>query len=230
MRLPSLLPIVPVLAALAASVPMTHARADDVTIYRCIDARGRLTLRDTPCPKGEHQETRTMLRPRDAPPRPRASAPAAPPVPAVERPAVTIVYPPRPLYECVTPDGGLYTSDTAEGNPRWVPLWTLGYPVLPLLPRREAGVDFRFRDRHVDISGGSHLHRGPVYPIAAYGAGSWIRDACHALPQQEVCDRLRDRRSELRRRFFNAQPSERDVLRVEERGINARLGSDCGGN
>lgn len=226
----SLLPLVSVLAVLAATVPTKPARADDVTIYRCIGARGRLTLRDTPCPKGEHQETRTMLRPRDAPPRPRPAALAAPSTPAVDRPAVTLVYPPRPLYECVTPDGERYTSDTAEGHPRWVPLWTLGYPVLPILPRREAGVDFRFRNRHVDISGGSHLRGGPVYPIAAYGAGSWIRDACHALPQQEVCDRLRDRRSEVRRRFFNAQPSERDVLRVEERGINARLDSDCGGN
>lgn len=218
------------LAAFAALVPRAQARADEVTIYRCVDARGRLTLRDTPCAKGERQETRTMLRPKDAPPRPRAASPEAPagtlPGPA----PVTIVYPPRPLYECVTPDGERYTSDTAEGNPRWVPLWTLGYPVLPVRPRRDAGVDFRYRDRHVDISGGSHVRRGPVYPIAAYGAGSWIRDTCHALPQAEVCDRLRDRRNEVRRRFFNAQPSERDVLRVEERGINARLDDDCGGS
>jgi hypothetical protein len=43
------------------------------------------------------------------------------------------------------------------------------------------------------------------------------------LPQADVCDRVRDRRDELRTRFFNAMPSERDVLRVEERGLNARL-------
>jgi hypothetical protein len=36
-----------------------------------------------------------------------------------------------------------------------------------------------------------------------------------------------DRRDAIRRRFFNAMPSERDVLRVEERGINARLANDC---
>ena len=33
-----------------------------------------------------------------------------------------------------------------------------------------------------------------------------------------------------RTRFFNAMPSERDVLRVEERAINARLDNDCGGS
>ena len=33
---------------------------------------------------------------------------------------------------------------------------------------------------------------------------------------------------ELRRSFFNAQESERNVLRREERGLNARLADDCG--
>jgi hypothetical protein len=70
----------------------------------------------------------------------------------------------------------------------------------------------------------------PVYPAYPAMAGTWIRDACHGLPQQEVCARLRDRRDEIRRRFFNAQPSERDLLRNEERGIDARLGDDCGGD
>jgi hypothetical protein len=45
-----------------------------------------------------------------------------------------------------------------------------------------------------------------------------------------VCARLRDRRDEINRRFFNAQPSERDTLRVEERGVVARLDEDCGGH
>lgn len=205
-----------------------RAGTDEVTIYRCVDAKGRLTLRDTPCAKGEQQQARTMLRPKDAPPPPRQSArevsePATP-----QPPQIVLAYPPRPLYECITPDGERYTSDTSEGNPRWVPLWTLGYPVLPTHPRSDAGVDFGIRNRHIAITGGSHVTTGPHYPIAAYGAGSWIRDTCYALPQAEVCDRVRDRRNEVRRRFFNAQPSERDVLRVEERGLNARLDNDCG--
>jgi hypothetical protein len=50
------------------------------------------------------------------------------------------------------------------------------------------------------------------------------------LPPQEACARLRDRRAELRNRFFNAQEKERDVLRREERALNARLDNDCGGH
>lgn len=216
-----------VLALLLLAWPPRPVTAAEVTIYRCVGANGRLTLRDTPCAKGERQEARTMLRPKDAPPRPAARRPARA-EPLAERTRVVVAYPPRPLYECSTPDGERYTSDSSEGNPRWVPLWTLGYPVYPVYPREHAGVDFRIRNRHVDISGGQHIDSGPVYPIAAYGAGTWIRDICHALPQAEVCDTLVDRRDEIRRRFFNAMPSERDVLRIEERGINARLDNDCG--
>ena len=216
-----------VLALLLLAWPSRPVIAAEVTIYRCVGANGRLTLRDTPCAKGERQETRTMVRPKDAPPRP-ATPRRAVPARDVERTRVVVAYPPRPLYECSTPDGERYTSDSPEGNPRWVPLWTLGYPVHPLYPRQQAGVDFRIRNRHVDISGGQHIDSGPVYPIAAYGVGTWIRDTCYALPQAEVCDHLVDRRDEIRRRFFNAMPSERDVLRIEERGINARLDNDCG--
>jgi hypothetical protein len=57
----------------------------------------------------------------------------------------------------------------------------------------------------------------------------WVRDECHALPQVEVCDRLRDRREQIRSRRFNAQANERATLGTEERGINARLAEDCGG-
>lgn len=201
--------------------------AGDVTIYRCVDAKGKLTLRDTPCAKGQTQQTRTMLRPKDAPARPVARRPE-PAQRDAERTRVVIAYPPQPLYECSTPDGERYTSENSEGNPRWVPLWTLGYPVYPIHPRQQSGVEFRIGNRTAEISGGSRIDSGYGYPPAAYGAGTWIRDTCHPLPQGEVCDRLVDRRDEIRRRFFNAQPSERDVLRVEERGINARLDNDCG--
>jgi hypothetical protein len=216
-------------ALLVPALMAGSVRAADVVIYRCVDAKGKLALRDTPCAKGEKQETRTMQRPQDAPPRP-APAPAVvrdePPQPQ----RVVTVYPARAMYECTTPDGDRYTSDSSAGNPRWVPLWTLDYPVYRAHPRTQAGVDFRIAGPHVDITGGSHIQSGSGLSPAAYGAGTWIRDACYALPPAEACDRLVDRRDEIRRRFFNAQPSERDVLRLEERGINARLSNDCGIN
>ena len=139
-----------------------------------------------------------MLQPKDAPPRPTAQAPAlpAPPSPATP-PTLVVVRAPQPMYECTTPDGERYTSANPEGNPRWVPLWTLGWPVYE----------------------GAWTNT----------AGTWIRDACSALPQAEVCARLDDRRDEIRRRFFQAMPSERARLEVERRGIDARMDNDCGG-
>lgn len=220
---------------LLASIPIGDAvAADAVTIYRCTDASGKLTLRDTPCSKGQQQETRSMLRPKDgAPPAsPVAKPPTPPAVPATTR--VVVVSPPRPLYECITPDGSRYTSDTAEGNLRWVPLWTLGYPVYRgggYRARTSGSIDIDAGN--VRIHGGSSSgtgHPGPAYVPRYAAAGTWVRDSCHALPPREVCARLFDRRDEIRRLFFNAMPSERDVLRVEERGINARLDNDCGGS
>ena len=196
-----------VLLGLAAS----RAHAQSVTIYRCVDAKGHLTLRDTPCAKDQKQETRTMQRPTDAP---RKPAPAPRPAPAQGEPVVVyprerdVYVPARPLYECITPDGVSYTSDTGEGNPRYVPLWTVGYP------------SYAF-------GGGGMVGTNYIGPYA--NAATFVRDTCYMLPQDEVCDRVRDRRDALRTRFFNAMPSERDVLRVEERSLNARLANDCGG-
>ena len=48
------------------------------------------------------------------------------------------------------------------------------------------------------------------------------------LPPREACARLRDRREQIRTRFFNAQEKERDALRLEERSVLARLDNDCG--
>jgi hypothetical protein len=163
-----------------------------------------------------------MLRPVDAPASPTAPAKphAAVPAPQAE-PRTVYLAPPRPLYECVTPEGGRYTSDDGRGNPRWVPLWTLGYPVVR--PRSVLGDNIGHPERVMRPP-----HRDINWPVAT-GGGSWIRDDCTMLPPVEACARLRDRRSTLRTRFFNAQEKERDLLREEERALNARLDNDCGG-
>lgn len=232
-------------AASVLLVATACASAAEVTIYRCTDAQSRLTLRDTPCRKGERQQTREMLRPTDpAPGRvSRAPAPVRASQPAPTR--VIVVTTPRPLYECVTDDGERYTSDTAAGNLRWVPLAVLGYRVYPggyYDYGREYGRGVSGRVDYSDgpIRGRIELGRPPTYgppttmyppPIgAAYGypAGIWIRDACHALPQQDVCSRLSDRRYELDRQYNSALQSERTRITTQQRGIDARLANDCG--
>ncbi|MCY7354190.1 MAG: DUF4124 domain-containing protein [Lysobacter sp.] len=217
------------LALFLMLLPNGNAMADDqVTIYRCVDAKGKLTLRDSPCVKGQQQQQRSMVRPKDPPPRPVAKTvrvkPAAAAMPAEIR--YVVVNPPRPLYECERPDGTRYSSDNDDGNRRWVPLWTLGYPVY----RERLALGDRIGAPPPGADAGRGGPRSAMGYGAFYGGGTWVQDDCYPLPQDEVCAQLSDRRSELRRRYFNAMPSERETLGVEERGLNARLRADCGIN
>lgn len=219
------------LAALLAGA-YAASQAAEITLYRCVDAKGKLTLRDSPCAKGEKQEIRTFQRPVDPPARPVAQKQplSAPAQPAEIR--YVMVNPPRPMYECVAPDGDRYTSDNDAGNPRLVPLWTLGF-------RPSRGVSIGSGAGNSVNSGigmrppPASAHRPPpggtVYP-AIYAGSTYIADECHALPPQEVCDRLNDRRYEIKRRYLNAMPSERAVLDNEERSLVARMNDDCGRN
>ncbi|MFC3550631.1 DUF4124 domain-containing protein [Lysobacter cavernae] len=230
-RLPRWLPLALLFAA-------TITCAAEITIYRCTDQHGRLTLRDTPCAKGETQQAREMQRPKDPPPRPAAVVkPAAPAVTAAPpAPRYVVVTPPRPMYDCVTPDGEHYLSDTDAGNPRWVPLWTLGYPAYPMAPYPHGGVSGRLDFGGGDVRGSVRLGEPgyarpprPGPPVAALPAGTWVRDACYPLPQQDVCERLRDRRYELGRRYNSALQSERHRIDDEQRILDARLANDCAG-
>ena len=244
---------------LAINAGSAFAQDDDITIYRCTDAKGQLTLQDAPCGKDESQQTRRMLQPQDPPPRaaPATLAPAPQTTIPGASPAI-VLRTPQPMYECVRADGDRYTSDDDAGNPRWVSSdWTLDDAVpfyasgivsgAAATPASSASNSVR------SASGGNgapQLHFRNIAPAEppssppprpghgrghrhglgyGYGGGMWVRDECHALPQVETCARLRDRREEIRRRFFNAQETERATLDKEERGINARLSVDCGG-
>jgi hypothetical protein len=228
-------------------LPVATASAQpsgNVTVYRCTGSDGHVTLTDRPCASGTAQQVRTLQRPQDAPP-PRPMTAAVDPRPAEPAPVVqtVVMRTPQPMYECITPDGKRYTSETGDGNPRWVPLWTLGYRARRI-DHQAANDNFNAYVRDRPLGGYVGLppkpdaaasnpppppphrpHLGSMHSPAT--GGTWVRDTCHPLPQAEVCARLKDRREEIRRRFFNAQESERNELRREERGINARLQADC---
>jgi len=253
-RLPRLL-LLPLLAASAGSAV---AQDGDITIYRCTDAGGHLTVQDSPCASGQEQQTRRMIQPTDPPPRAEAvvpvaleAAPEPPPQP------VAAAHAPRPMYECIRDDGSRYTSDDGEGNPRWVAGgWGWWQPAGPRRGNRGTGRAgggasssgttptpppahdssggsgapvLRFRSADNTPSPPPRPHGHGHHDPGYGGGGQWVRDVCHALPQAEVCSRLHDRREEIRRRRFNAQANERATLNVEERGISARLSEDCGG-
>ena len=219
-------PRLPLLLFILLALLPAHATAQDVTIYRCIGPGDTLTLRDSPCEAGEKQQTRSMQRPQDparvAMPTPKPTAPVVAPSPR----EVKVIYrtPPRPLYECTSSDGARYPSDNSEGNLRWVPLWSVGFPAWT---HRGGG------GSRPDRPGGTPSPRPPhgIYPqpgVVLPAGGTWVRDECHALPQAEVCARLYDQRYELIRRYNSALQSERRALELEQRGIEARLSNDCG--
>lgn len=227
--------------ALSAQESATEKPAHDaVTIYRCLGAGGAVTLRDSPCPKGERQEVRAMQRPRD-PPAAATTPPIALPAPATPPPAererVVYLTPPRPMYECVTPEGDTYTSDNGDGNPRWVPYWTVGYPIWPRGGGASVSGNVSIGNGNLSFSSGGPVPLPPTHPpgghpprpgVALPAGGAWVRDECHVLPQQEVCARLSDRRYDILRRYASAMPSERRTLDLEQRGIDARMANDCG--
>ena len=217
-------PRLPLLLLVSMLLAPSLALAEDVTIYRCIGPGGALALRDSPCLKGETQQVRSMTRPKD--PAPGISPITTPRPPATTAPAreVQVIYrsPPRPMYECVTAEGERYTSDNGDGNPRSVPLWTLGYP---MWSRRNNG--HGLGTPH-DPSGNPGSSRPPRPGMVLPAGTAWIRDECHALPQEEICARLSDRRYEIIRRYNSALQSERRQLELEQRGIDARIANDCG--
>lgn len=124
-----------VLASLAIFLfAVGPAATQDITVYRCQDAAGRVTLQDEPCAAGQDQTERRMTRPRDPAPRP---APAdsdrdrAPDVdqPPPEPPPQALPYPPPPLFQCTDYDGEVRYSEDYDPSTRCVPLSVLGYDV-----------------------------------------------------------------------------------------------------
>lgn len=199
----------------------------NVRIYRCVGSNGSVALQDAPCSNGR-QQVLDMQRPQDPPPRVVSTSPerdndtAATSSRAPREVRIVRVQPPQPMYECVNDEGHRYSSDNAEGNPRWVPIWSYApvggphaprRPMPPLSGTRPAG------------AGGSYPPSGLIVPAGS----TLVRDSCHPLPAQEVCARLKDRRWELIRRYNSALQSEREQLVREQRGIDARLDQDCGG-
>ncbi len=125
------------IALLAAALCLPALAQTDMTIYRCVDPSGAVTLQnDVPCPKGSQQSVRkvgvlpTMPAPLAAPaapaskPAPVAATPPPPAAPSAPAPLVRTA--PPPLFQCRTWDDRDYLGDTAEPPATCVPVQAMG--------------------------------------------------------------------------------------------------------
>lgn len=122
-----------VLASLAIFLfAVGPAATQDITVYRCQDSAGRVTLQDEPCAAGQAQSERHMVRPQDPAPRPASATVAEPepePEPVAQPDYAPMPYPPPPLFQCTDYDGEVRFSEAYDPNTRCVPLSVLGYDV-----------------------------------------------------------------------------------------------------
>ena len=164
--------------------------AAEITVYRCQDDKGRVTLQDEPCPAGQRQTTRGMIRPQDPPPRLAAAAQDAPEPPAqpAPGPAPARLLPPPPLFQCTDYDGAVRYAEDYNPDTRCVPLAVLGY----------------------DLRGS---------PQAA-AACRWVTESCLRLDDPSACDqfeaRLKQARSDALHAFSDTAAYRRsEVTRLE---------------
>jgi len=112
-------------ALLAAENNPAKKAEPTVTIHRCVDSKGHVTLQDNACAAGSQDSSRVMLRPKDTP----AAAPLPLPAPApepVQAPPPPWI-PPPDLFVCTSYDGVERYSESYDPNPRCEP-YVLYYP------------------------------------------------------------------------------------------------------
>jgi hypothetical protein len=162
------------------AVPCALVRAQkSMTIYRCVDPSGAVTLQnDVPCPKGSQQSIRNVgvLPTLPAPPA-AATLPAAKPKPsapptrteAVDQAPPVAHNPPPPLFQCRTWDERDYFGETGEPPASCVPVESVG------------------------IDGSSELAAGSTCEMR--------QDACTPIPAEQLCASWKKRMDEAEFRW-----------------------------
>lgn len=200
------------------------AAAEVLTIYRCTSADGAVSLQDTPCRADAEQTRRQVLRRLDSPsPTPTAELSPAVEVPPPADDAASGRPPPPPLWLCVDFDGSQRESGDGEPRGRYVPLWVVG------------------RDPNAPAQLFGRVGDAPALPAVAPPDGArtrvvsgnqaapqvWVAERCYRLDPATACRRYADRRRELERRIFNAQPGERALLAPQSAALRRTLSESC---
>lgn len=171
-----------------------------VTVHRCIDAKGLVTLQGDPCPPGSHDTTREMTRPKDPPP---GSAPPPPPPIVIEPPREEYVpnreiIPPPPIYRCTNTAGEERFSEQYDPNPRCEPI-VLYYP-----------------------------YAGVSTPVGAQAITCrWIEDSCVRLTDWQACARFRTMLKEARSAVLHAFSDTAAYRKSEVERLSQIVNENC---
>ena len=187
--------------AVAGSAPAEKAGpGNTVTVHRCVDAKGLVTLQGDPCPPGSKDTAREMTRPKDPPP---GSTPPPPPIiiaPPQEEEIVQRreIIPPPPMYRCTNPDGEVRYTEQYDPNPRCEPI-VLYFPF--------PGI------------------RQPSSPQAL--SCRWIEDSCVKLSDWEACQHWQVKRKEAASAILHAFSDTAAYRRSELARANQILNDNC---
>lgn len=188
----------PLVALLAVAVQRDSRAADGITVHRCVDAKGAVTLQDKPCPKtSAASSTREMVRPRDAPPRPVEPPGAEPePVAAQEWHYEPMREPPPPMYVCTSYDGIVRESEVYDPNPRCEPI-VLYHP----------GAEWMSPQMR--------------------NSCQWVEDSCVRQTDEQACKRWRAKHKRAKSDALHADSSTQDYKRSELLRITQILRDHC---
>lgn len=165
------------LAVLLCTAAPVHAE-DTVTVHRCVDGKGRVSLQNDPCPPGSRDSVKTMLRPKDAAVSPvpsdaGATGEKAPPVSqSAPAPPDYEPLPPPPMYRCTSYDGIERIGENYDPNPRCEPL-ALYFPAQQLTAEQA-------------------------------GACRWVQDSCVRLSDAAACEVWKTRKKEAASALLHA--------------------------
>ena len=187
----------PVPASKPAAVPVKAVNASTVTVHRCTDARGQVTLQGDPCPPGSREQTREMTRPKD-PPQSFLPAPEIlpPPVPQEDHYQPPELIPPPPMYRCTSYDGITRFSESYDPNPRCEPI-VLYYPYPNELT--------------------------PTQKLAC----RWVEDSCVRLSDQAACARFQAQRVDAKSALLHAFSDTSAYRKSELQRLNQIVEQSC---
>lgn len=220
------------LATLAPAWTLPVAQAQPVTIYRCTDATGTVTVQNKPCPAGSTQREQTMQGVASSPASAPAGASRPPSFPGAAGDAPTPMALPPGTTRAAEPEPRILDSATLSRKPAdanaGVPP---GRPAPPALFRCSQDRDDYLSE--TDTPPARCLALGTVgldgNPAAGAGqACEVVRDACTRVPDDNACGDWRRFQREAETRWRFAHPDNAARRKAEYARVAKIVLASCG--